>query len=149
MSYHNQLREEIHRHLDSLASEGRPWVATWIANSICNNHDAGLTGNEDADFWRHCGYQETREQVRACINARAGDRPQPKSEQLRFAGWNHLQAYYLVDREEPGTGVPVQDMTDEELEKKAVEYRTMGATCFAHADELDQFRRDRRGAFAA
>lgn len=154
MSYHDRLTKEIHAQLDALAAERRPWNASWIAHAICNGHDEvisrdGPDGQEHADFWRHCGYQNTREEVRRCINQRAGERPDRDPSQPSLPGFDHLQAYYLVKRQGEEIGIPIFDLTDAEIEAKAELYRTMGKACFAHARELTRFKALRKPSAAA
>lgn len=149
MSYQDRLRTEIHAALDSLATEQKPWVAQWIANAICNSHADGLADNDHKEFWRHCAYMNCRDEVRRCINMRAGDQPEQEGEQIKLFGWQHLHAYYVVNRDGEDIGVPINDLTDEEMEAKAESYRKMAATCYAHAEELDRFRRERRRLSAA
>ncbi len=52
--------------------------------------------------------------------------------------------YYVVERDGEEVGYPVHDCTDEELEAKRLQYRTMGFACFAHADEIERYQRSRR-----
>lgn len=143
MSYQETLTAEINLVLDDLSEKGETWNAAWIAHAICNKHTDGLAENEHSYFWRHCGYQDCRDEVRRCINGRAGDRPTSDA-QLRLPGYDHLQAYYIVKRDGDEIGVPVHDLTDDELEAKAALYRGMAAACYAHADEIDRFKRLRR-----
>lgn len=149
MSYRYQLNVEINEALDDLETRGTPWRASWIAHQICGSHTDGLGTGDHADFWRHCAYEEVRDQVRRCINRRAGDRPNVDDGQLRLPGYEHLQSYYVVRRQEEDLGVPVFDLTDEELDAKAAIYRAMGGACFAHADEIDRFRTLRAAEAAA
>lgn len=140
MGYHDKLVAEINAKLDSLTGK---WAASWIAHAICNSHAEGLAENDEALFWRHCGYAEVRDEVRRCINRRAGDREDGEAGQGFLPGFRHLQSHYIVSRDGEDVGVPVYDLSDEEIEAKAAKYRGMGAACYAHADELDRFRRDR------
>ena len=146
MTYQDRLTEEINTVLDELADQDSPWRAAWIAHGICHAHRDGLQEGEAADFWRHCGYADCRKEVTRCINRRAaiegeeGEDPQ----QLRLPGFKHLQMYYVVEREdEDKTGYPVEDCTDPELEAKSLQLRAMGQACFAHADEIDRYLRQR------
>lgn len=142
MSYATRLNAEINALLDDLAREGKDWRATWVAHEICTRHSAGLTGADDADFWRHTGYSDCRREVRRCINRRAGDRPEHDHAQTDLLpGYKHLQAYYVVEREEEAVGLPIQRLSREEIMAKASAYRRMGEACFAHADELDRYLR--------
>jgi hypothetical protein len=147
MSYHDKLIAEINAKLDELATEKTAWRAQWIAQAICSEHSTGLAGTPDADFWRHCGYVECRDEVRRCINRRAGDdKPASDDRQLHLPGYERLQLYYVVTRDGDDVGVPVEELTDQELEAKAATYRSMGAACYRHADEIDRFKRLRRVA---
>jgi len=148
MSYADKLTAEINRILDDLAERGESWEAKWIAHGICNSHSDGLNSSEDAEFWRWCGYTETRDQVRRCINSRAGDKAETNDRQYRLPGYDHLQSYYVVQRGGVDVGVPVTSLSDAEIEEKSSLFRSMGAACYAHADELDRFRRLRRTAAA-
>jgi len=140
MNYSNQLRIEIEEILNALEEERRPWNPDWITTAICGNHEHGLANNgEDIEFWQYCGQTACREAVRRCINKRAGDRPEQDDGQLILPGWEHLQTYYLVKRNDTTIGISVFGLTDEEIREKAKEYRKMGEGCFAHAEELLRF----------
>jgi hypothetical protein len=146
MSYHDRLRDEINEKLNRLTFKNEPWVAQWIANEICNAHGGGLVDNDHRDFWLHAGYTHCRREVTACINRRAGDRADRTDEQIIMPGYSHLHAYYVVTRDGVDVGIPVGSMTDGERAAKASLYRSMGAACYAHADELEKFDRDREQA---
>lgn len=142
------LTAEIHAKLDELAERGDTWNAQWVAHAICSEHAEGVVEDDDhCFFWRHCGYEKTRDEVRRAINKRAGDKEQGNDDpQLRLPGYDHLQAYYIIRREGEDVGIPVTQLTDEELRGKADLYRAMAESCYAHADELDRFRRLRSAA---
>ena len=146
MSFRDRLVGEINTTLDRLAKKKRPWRASWIAHEVCKRHTNGLAKNDDADFWRYCGYAECRDEVRRAINKRtdenAADNDDDRQKSL-MPGFDHLQRYYVVERENEEVGVPVELMSDEEIDSKIARYRAMGAACFAHADELVTFRRKR------
>lgn len=155
MSYQDRLHAEINTKLDELSAMHRPWRASWIAHEICNEHSGGLAGGSDADFWRHGGYMTCRDAVRRCINMRAGDiaKRGDKRQQFTLPGFerDHLQDYYIVNRDGEEVGVCILDMTDAEIDQKAAFIRAMAATCYAHADELERFKgwRHNNTSFAA
>lgn len=149
MSYHDKLIVEITKKLDRLEAAGDDLVATWVAHEICKDHRAGLAGEETEDkhFWQHCGYQETRDQVRRCINKRLGlpELEEIKSKQLLLPGYAHVQRYYMVVRKGEEVGVATERLTDAELDEKSNLYMRMGAACFEHARELLRFKVRRHG----
>lgn len=151
-SYHDRLIEEIDKRLDELARSGDPWIARWVANDICTSHEAALRSGEGADFWLWTGYQHVRRIVTRRINKRAGPSADvPDKPQLVLHGFEreHLQDYYVVERENEEVGVPVTQLTDAEIDTKIEEKRAMGAACYAHADELRRFKHWRKNARAA
>ena len=67
----------------------------------------------------------------------------------RLPGFEHLQAYYSVKRGDDEIGVPIRDLTDQEIDEKVALLRAMGSTCYAHANELERFKRQRGKGRAA
>lgn len=152
-SYQEKLVSEINERLDDLTVSGQTWQARWIAHAICQHHADGLVDGNDADFWRHTGYQSVREMVTKTINKRAGDKAHSDAlpRQIVLPGFerNHLHDYYLVTRDGDDVGLPVTALTDRELSDKARRYRSMGAACYEHADEIDRFRQWRESRAVA
>ena len=143
MSYHEKLIAEIEAKLASWP-EDRP--IRWVAHEICNDHGEGLAGNDDAEFWRHGGYCECRRQVTKINNKHkmiAGD---SESSQPTLPGFEYVQQAYIVNRDGEEFRISAFRLTEEEIDAKAAEYRKMGDTCFAHADELQRFKVWRRAA---
>lgn len=143
MSYETQLNAEIYKQLDQLSEMGQAWRAEFIAHAIVSSHAEGLPDNEHTDFWRHCAYRSVREAVRRCINKRAGDERPADDRQYRIPGYDHVHAYYVVRRDDTDVGVPVSDLTDDEIDQKSALYKKMGRECFDHADELQRYKFER------
>ena len=143
MGYERLLTEEISAELTRLQEAGQPLVAQWITHAICQRHEPELA--RDADFWRHAGYANTRDAVRRAINARAGDKAERNTQQPLLPGYRHLQSYYVVKRRKVGeVGVPIGSMTDREIDEKVTRYEAMSTACRDHAEELREFKRQRR-----
>ena len=143
MSYHERLVGEINAKLDELAERREQWDAPWIAHAICQAHTGGLAENDDADFWRHGGYHTTRKLVTEVINRRAGGSATPaQRRQLALPGFarEHLQDYYVIERDGKERGICVLDLTDAEIDAKVALYRAIGTTSHAHANELERFK---------
>ncbi len=140
-----EIRTKINTKLGALEDQGMPWHATWIAHAICHDHESGLAKHRHSDFWKWGGYKATREMTRRCISDRTTpDKGSEQKPQLELPGFDHLQQYYMVERNGDELGVPIFQMTDEEVEAKAAQLRTMGEACFAHSDELLRFKDWRR-----
>ena len=137
MSYETQLRAEIHQKIDESIKANTRIVASWITHEICEDHRCGLSEiGVDSDYWQWCGYRTTREYVRRCISKRINDIPEDDDPQLKLDGFDHVQTHYLVKRGGEDIGVPIEEMTIDEIASKASHYKAMGAACFDHADEL-------------
>lgn len=150
MSYASQLTDEINAVLSRLAVDGVEWRAAFVTQEVCRAHADGLANEDDAVFWEHCGYAETRREVTRCINSRAGDTPTPRTdEQLILPGYRHLQNYYVVERDGDRIGVRVDHLSDDELMAKAALYRANGRANFAHANELVSYKESREAEEAA
>jgi hypothetical protein len=151
-SHHGRLVADINTRLDTLAENGSPWIASWIANAICQEHQEGLNEGAHRDFWQYNSYKNVRRAVATVINERAGDRAdraEPKQISLPGFARNHLQDYYIVKRNGVDEGVAVTQLTDEELENKERLYLSMGASCTEHAREIRRFRKWRKATKAA
>lgn len=139
------ITSEINQTLDTLAMRGGEWKAQWITHSVVSGHASGLSDNAEADFFRLTAYIAIREMVRRIIGERAGDNAAEKMRdarrQIELPGFerDHLQDYYLVRRAGEDVGIPIVDLTDDEVAAKARDLRAMGVSCLEHADELDRF----------
>ena len=150
MSYHDTVVREINATLDALAEARKKWIPNWVAHDLCKRHGDALPESEGAEWWRYTSYQYVRDLVRKQINARAGDQvSNPQQHQLVLNGFDrrYLQDYYMIEHRDEA--VPVTEASDGELHSKAAQYRAMGKTCFAHADEIEHFIVWRRQANTA
>jgi hypothetical protein len=154
MSYYDKLKAEIGAKLDALQAAHMPMVPRWVTHAICADHESALAeGSEHSDFWRHGGTMHTRRMVTECINKR-GDGTSKSTgdpQQLPLPGFdrNHLQDYYVVERDGEEVAVCILDMTDKELEAKARHHETISLANTAHAREIRSFivwRRERAAA---
>jgi hypothetical protein len=144
MSYHDKLKVEITAKLDALQTAGQPMIPKWVTHAICKDHEAVLVNDgEHADFWRHGGYMHTRRMVTECINKRcdATSKSSGDPQQLSLPDFDrdHLQDYYVVERDGEEVAVCVLDMTDDELEAKALHHEAISSANAAHAREIRRF----------
>jgi hypothetical protein len=149
MSYFEELNAEIAAKIEALNATGQPLVAAWITHAICNDHIDGLAENEQREFWLHGGHKTVRAEVRRHISKKFGDDIEVRESHPTLPGFDHLRTQYFVKREDDDLVVAVHDLTDEEIDGKAALYRSMGAACFAHADELERFKHLRTPSMAA
>lgn len=146
MSYEEKIKREIIAKIDELRRQHRSLHASWITHRVCQDHVSGLADNDHADFWRWGGYRAAREYTTRCINQLEHGNKDLDLKQQTFPGFDHLQTYYVVERQGGLVGVPTEFLTDEEIDVKAAMHRAMGEANFAHADELIRYKAWRRDA---
>ena len=144
MAYYEDLTREIDEKLDAYIDADKVLNADWITSEICLDHKEGLAENEEAEFWEHGATRQVRNEVRRRINKMRGDRADRDPRQAHLPGFAHLQSHYMIERRGDEVGVPIFELTDAEVDAKAQLYRTMGASCYEHADELERFKDWRR-----
>lgn len=138
------LTREIAEAISTLMEQGQTLRREWIVQTILARHDD--VEGEDADFYR-CASRKTIEgAVRQQIN-----RFEPKAEvtpdrQLVLEGFERLQRYYALEERGELIAIPVDAMTDAQLEAKQAELIAMGAGCYQHAEEIQRYRDARRAA---
>ena len=137
MSYKKQLTDEIRQVLNRLADNRQQWRANMIATEIVSNHEHELQG--DAFFSRHNNWENTRREVNRVMKSMADIEPEETSNQLVLEGFEKLQKYYMVTRDDERVGVYIYDMTVRELMDKKNELKAMRRGLEIHEDEIDRF----------
>lgn len=142
MYSYSDLQREIGAKIEWLRDNNGPTLhPDWITQAVMTDHP-DVTG-ADADFYTCCSRVSIRKEVREQINKI--DMPESKSnKQLSLDGFEHLQQYYVVKRDQEQVAVRIDSLTDTEIEVKATEYEHMGLSLLSHADELRRYKDLRR-----
>lgn len=116
----------------------------WLTNAVMSDH-SDVTG-DDADFAVCLARSAVADRVDRYFRSVkiSTDIPDPAQDPL--PGFKRVQKKYVFERDGKQVIVPVDDMTDEEIDAKADEHRAMGRGHFAHADELLRYKSIRRAA---
>lgn len=138
------IEAEITDFIQGLLEQKQPVQTDWVVHGILQRHQQ-ITGDDAPWFLTH-GYRSTRAMVRAVLRKFGLLTELPEDTQRVLPGWDHLQQYYPIKRNETSQIVPIEQMSNEELLVKAEEYRAMGRGCFEHAKELDKYREARVAA---
>lgn len=114
----------------------------WLTNEIMQNH-SDISG-EDSDFNLTFAKERVGDYVRKQIR-RFKIRPTLEPDkQLTLVGFEYVQEYYALERENELLAVHVDSLSDEEIQSKVEELRAMGDGCHKHADELLRYLSHRR-----
>jgi hypothetical protein len=136
------LALEVSQVIEAGIREERSMPATEIVAQILARH---VSGFPRGDFvWMACIWT-VREQVHRTL---ATMRRKSPPHQAELPGFERLLPAYIVMRDTVETIVVVSQMTDAELETKALEYEKMAEGCLEHATELRRYARERRGESA-
>jgi len=138
------VNREIRRIVGARVEAGMIVRVEWLTHEIL-----ALKSNiegEDAAFYVACGVKFIRDAVRDCVGAY---KPKPTAEpdvQIVMEGFDYMQRAYTVSRESEVLLVPVDQMTDTEIEARAVELEAMARGCITHARELRNYAAMRQAA---
>ena len=136
----NEIRKLVSERVDAGVIVRVEWLTTEILNMKADIH------GDDADFYVACGVDFIKDTVKRCIGQYQPKAATSTDAQIVMEGFDHMQKAYTVDREGETVLVPVDMLTDEEIEARAAELEAMARGCIAHAKELRAYRRGREAA---
>ncbi len=136
------IETEVRDYIEEILKKKRPTQTDWIPEQIMAEH--GEIRGSDKDWYVTAAHQHVRNTVMRVLREFKEHASTP--EQLRLPGYEHLQRGYLIERNGKSYVIAIDELTNEELLSKAVAYRSMGAGCYKHADEIERFCKERRKA---
>lgn len=141
MRSRTDVTTEIHRMVQDRIDAGVAIRVEWFTQEIL--HMKSNIDGDDADFYVACAVDFIKETVKRCVGAYATKASAVSDPQIVMDGFDYMQKAYTVQRDGELLLVPVQCLSDEELEARAMEYEAMARGCLAHAKELRAYRRSR------
>lgn len=132
---------EIRRLVQERISGGITIRVEWFTQEILHKKDR-IEG-DDADFYVACAVDFIKDTVKRCIGEYAPRAATITDKQIVMDGFDHLQKAYTIQRDGEQLLVPVQFLSDAELEARAAEYEAMARGCIAHAKEIRAYSRGR------
>lgn len=116
----------------------------WLAGYVMANH-ADVHG-ADKDFYILCAWAHVKTTVRAVVRRYRPEVNEEPDRQIILPGFERLQTKYHIERNKKSCLVPIEQMTEAELDVKIVEYRRMAEGCRLHAEELLRYKVTRNTA---
>lgn len=132
----DSITADIHRLVDERIASGIAVHFQWAAQAVLDERP-DISG-DDAPFYRDCTFKEVVRLVKRAMG-KYDDATDTTPEQLLFPGFKHLVRAYPVERNGDRLLVPLQFLTDDEIEARAAELDKMAMGCRAHARELREF----------
>lgn len=136
----SSIYPEVRKYIADKVLRGEVVIVDWLTHEIVASK-AEISGL-DVEFYRVCAFTHVKDVVKRCVGKY--DAKEQTDKQLRLDGFEHLQVAYTVTREGQVVLVPVDQLTDDEIEARASEYMAMAESCRAHARELRSYRRARK-----
>jgi hypothetical protein len=141
MMSQGDLDREVESVIKAAINKGDVLPVTWLTQAIVATHK-DISG-ADADWYAVCGYGHVRAMVRAAVRRFKPDAESEVDRNLILPGFERVQTAYVVERDGEQNFVPTGQLTNDEIETKAVELEQMGAGCFLHAKELRRYKAER------
>lgn len=143
MPTQSEVRQQITGYIAELVSTGLIVNRAFVTTQFLSQLD-GVDG-DDSDFYVSCGADFIDKAAKEAIG-KYSPKDTGTQESLLLDGFDHLQKAYPVRRDGDLFLVPVNLLTDLEIEDRAAEYEKMAAGCIGHARELRDYARRREMA---
>lgn len=138
----SSIRSEIRKFIADKINAGDNIVVPWLITEILAQK-SDIEGN-DLPFYLTCTRATVSEIVKSCVQKY--NKADNKDTQIVLPGFEHLQVAYPVERDGQQVLVPVNQLSDDELEQRAKEYDAMARSCRLHAREIRDYVKARRDA---
>ena len=132
---------EIRKLVSDKVEAGLVVRVEWLTTEILSTK-SDIQG-DDADFYVACGVDFIKDTVKRCIGHYQPKAASEPDRQIVMDGFDHMQKAYTVERDSETVLVPVDMLSDDEIEARALELEAMARGCIAHAKELRAYRRGR------
>lgn len=130
------IYSDVRKFIADKVANGEIVVVEWLTHEIVSSK-SDIEG-ADTEFYRVCAYTHVKDVVKRCVGKY--DAKPVSDQQLTLDGFEHLQVAYTVERNAQIVLVPVNQLTDAEIEARAQEYERMAISCRAHARELRSYK---------
>lgn len=135
------LVNEVSGFIEASLQNGRVMRSQWLIHEIISNHP--LVEFEQKDFYVLCAYGHIQKIVRDALRRYKPDLDKEPDPQITLPGFERLQKGYLVERDAESVLVPIEQMSDREIDLKVAEYERMAEGCRLHALELRRYKNQR------
>ena len=136
------LQNIVSRVINNKIDRGEAVVMSWAVNDVLGQFPDVSGG--DVDFYLCTARNHVLKIVKASV--KKYEPTGESSRQIVLDGFEHLQSAYPVDRHGERVLVPVDALSIEELEARALELEVMAAGCINHAKEIRSYIAQRRQA---
>lgn len=140
--------------MDSIYTEVRKFVQDRVDRGVITRVDwmtseylgtKEKVEGDDVPFYRACALAHVNEVMKQVVG-KFDSKKAVSDSQLLFPGFTQMKKAYTVHRDGIKLLVPVELLSDDEIDQRASEYDEMAQGCRDHARELREFKAARREA---
>lgn len=139
----DKFKEILMKHIDIQIDGGSILDPTRIATEVCSRYKGELSERGDGGLYEYATYRTVRDAIGKLISKKLDTQPGEVDRQFLLPGFKHLQTHYIVKRDGASLGVPVAEMTDEEIDEKVNLYQKRSHALQEHVTELLEFKKTR------
>ena len=134
----NDLRNEINQIVEAALANNQPVIVAWLVQSVLAAHpEPGLS-----EFSAFARFVFVNDEADRCV--RRFKEPEPgELDEMTLPGFKRLQKAYRIERDGDSMIVPIEAMTDAELEARAAEHDAMARGHRRHANEIRRYLKAR------
>lgn len=118
----------------------------WAVHEIIMKQGS-ITG-DGVEFYRLCAREHCYRIVKSVVDKYKGDETTEDKQQILLPGFDYLQVAYTVHRNDEIILVPIELLTDEEIDARALEFEKQAEGLNAHAEELRIYKLKRRASIS-
>lgn len=135
------IRTELRKFIDDKIARGEPTPVNWVTREFMERK--GDIEGGDVHFYLTCAEFFIKRLVKECI-AKYDSKSGKVEQQIVLPGFAYLQVAYTVQRQGETVLVPLQQVTDVELEARAAEFVESAKGLRHHAREIRDYIAARR-----
>lgn len=136
-----EIRRELQAVIDQRVAANETVRLSWLVKQVLADHDVSAFD----DFLGYCANATVTREAGAVIRKMKGGEADEveRDRQAVLPGFARLQVRYVFERDNEQIVVPLELMTNEEVDAKADELEAMADGCRIHALELRDYLRQR------
>ena len=130
------IKQKAHALISGKISRNEVVQMTWAVNELITM-EGTITG-DGSGFYTLCAKEHVYRVVKACVDKYS--KGHDVQEQMTMEGFEYLQKAYTAERNSERQLIPIDMLTDRELEDRELEFMKQAGGLQKHAKELNRYR---------
>lgn len=133
----NELEKIAHKLIADKIAQGEEVQMEWAVHELIKQQ--GTISGAGKGFYALCAREFVYRVVKKAVDKYESESSAEDGAQKNLEGFDYLQVAYTVARDDVRVLVPIDLITDEELEKRAEEYDRQAIGMQGHAQEIRNY----------